>query len=100
MTKLSIPKYIEELGLPQLERIVELATNKINKIKEEEKFTVWRVCDSRFCLGNFRQEDFGSAVECLINEIKYYAEKFPNSDISIILEGQKEHKSEYESYFE
>ena len=47
----------------------------IQQKNDEEKKLVWRVLDKWFCVGNFAEDEYLQAVECLVKRANKLAEE-------------------------
>lgn len=81
--------------------------DELIKLKEDqEKKLIWRVADKWMCLGNFAEDDYLLAVECLVKNAKELAEEKktnPNltrQEMHIEIYSQLVPLSEYKDYID
>lgn len=97
--------YLDRLDLDQLRYVSEEADRRIQAKTQEEKRTVWRVCDDSMCRGNFRDTQYLEAVAFMAEEGKrLYAEHEGKGasrprDMRLELVPMRVAESEYESWF-
>lgn len=95
--------FLDRLDLDQLRFARDAVDERINAKIEEEKRTVWRVCDRVMCRGNFREENYLGAVAFMAEEaIRLNSEagsKRPR-ELELRLVAERVVDSEYEEYFE
>ncbi|WP_405470635.1 hypothetical protein ACGTI2_08355 [Morganella morganii] len=90
---------IEGLDIDQLRNFRDAINEAISQKEEETKRTVWRVCDRWMCLGNFREDDYLSAVDLLVETAKQRNAEGDMESMSIEIVRQRVPESEYESWF-
>lgn len=91
---------IKGLTLDQLRCFSSVINKTIDQKKSEEKRIVWRVCDKWVCHGNFREDDYLSAVKCLAEQAEKLHSENKIDSMGISIERENVPISEYESWFE
>lgn len=88
--------------LCQLRDIRDILSEIIRDKEEEEKKIVWRVCNHYICVGNFRQEEYLKAVDCLAEQARkaYNQDNHDDGDLRLEIERHRVPISEYEKWFE
>lgn len=62
--------WVATLTLDQMKYARDQMAEKIKTAEAQPKRTVWRVCQSGFCSGNYREEDFEQAADHLLRIYK------------------------------
>lgn len=95
---------LDGLDSIQLGNLQEIINKRLASIKQQEKKIVWRVYNQNMCEGNFREEDYLGAVDCLAKRSAdlWQDDLYPRStrDLNISIEGERVPAEEYESWFE
>lgn len=87
----------------QLSNLQDIINKRLASIKQQEKKIVWRVYNQKMCEGNFREENYLGAVDCLAKISANLWQDDNNRttyDLNISIVGEKVPAEEYESWFE
>lgn len=57
--------YVKDMDLDELSALSESLEKRRASLHEESKKTVWRIVDRWACYGNYREEDYVKAANCL-----------------------------------
>lgn len=94
---------LDGLDSIQLVNLQDIINKRLASIEKQEKKIVWRVYNQQMCEGNFREEDYLGAVDCLA---QISANLWQNDhqrtpyDLNVSIEGERVPAEEYESWFE
>lgn len=61
----TIAKMIADYEISDLRQLISEIQEKVADKEKEEKVIVWRVVDRYMCYGNFKEDDYLKAVDCL-----------------------------------
>ena len=59
----STPEWIDQLTLDQMRHAVEIMDEKIRAAEALPKRVIWRVCCGSLCLANYRENQYGKALD-------------------------------------
>lgn len=92
---------IKKLDAEQLHSLLAFVEQNISAKEEEAKRTVWRVVNRGVCYGNFREEQYLQAAECLFNHAKLTDSNISSDRLDRHLEliSKRVPLSEYEDWF-
>lgn len=96
----NIRNEIVRMDKMQMESLLEYLQERIREKREEEKRTVWRVCDKYLCLGNFREDEYLKAAEFLLEKAKEMSNdhSLTDKERQLDLVAERVPASEYEEY--
>ena len=90
---------IEGLDIDQLRNFRNAINEAISQKEEEQKRTVWRVCDRWQSYGNFRDDDYMGAIDRLVETAKKLNHENDVYSMPLSIERERVPESEYEDWF-
>lgn len=100
MTAPRYDDYVRDLDLSDLSLLSESLENRRTKLREEKKKTVWRIVDRYMCYGNYREEDYVKAANCLARHAEkiYTAGERDRGDLELQINAERMPESEYNAW--